>query len=118
VSTGVRDVVQRALATFSDSPRHDLDMSALSLAKTCAAGHETTYPDMPRELKQAFWAVAAFYGRQPSRPVPVAGGPTSLLTAFGTGSRIQAGPGRHHDRADAPCPAMAALARVSVAAFR
>jgi hypothetical protein len=53
------------LATFSDDPRHDLDMSALSLVKTYADRHGTTYPDLPWEPKQAFWAVAGAYA--PSR---------------------------------------------------
>jgi hypothetical protein len=74
---------------------------------------------MPGSPKHEFWAVADFYGRQPSRPVPVAGGPASLLTAFGN---RQPHPGRAGDGtmvgADAPCPARAALATVSVAAFR
>ena len=34
------------IAPFSDDPAHDLDMSALSLVKTYARGHRTTYPDM------------------------------------------------------------------------
>jgi len=50
------------LATFSEDPRHDLDMSALSLVRTYATGHGTTYPDMAWEPKKAFQAVANFYG--------------------------------------------------------
>ena len=42
--------------TFSDKPGYDLDMSALSLVKTYAARHGTTYPDMPWEPKEAFQA--------------------------------------------------------------
>jgi hypothetical protein len=38
--------------------RHRL---GLSLVKTCAQGHGTTYPDLPWEPKQAFGAVASFY---------------------------------------------------------
>jgi hypothetical protein len=47
--------------TYSDDPRHDLDMTATALVKTYAHGHGTTYPDLPWEPKQAFAAVAAFY---------------------------------------------------------
>lgn len=55
------------LATFSENPRYDLDMSALSLVKTYAGQHGTTYPDMPWEPKAAFTAVAEYYGRHPDR---------------------------------------------------
>jgi hypothetical protein len=55
------------IATFSEDPRFDLDMSALSLVKTFADRHGTTYPDMPWEPKQAFWAVADVYSSQPSK---------------------------------------------------
>jgi hypothetical protein len=49
------------LHPFSEDPRHDLDMSALSLVKSYAAGRGSTYPDMPWEPKQAFRAVADCY---------------------------------------------------------
>jgi len=48
-------------------PRYDLDMGALSLVKTYAHDHGTTYPDMTRDPKEAFHAVADFYRRQPAR---------------------------------------------------
>jgi hypothetical protein len=54
------------LATFSDNPRYDLDMSALSLVKTYTGCLATTYPGMAWEPKQAFTAVASFYASQPS----------------------------------------------------
>jgi hypothetical protein len=41
-------------------------MSALSLVKTYAHGHGTTYPDMSWEPKAAFHAVADYYGTQPA----------------------------------------------------
>ncbi|WP_432843319.1 hypothetical protein [Dactylosporangium sp. CA-092794] len=53
------------LSTHDPDPRYDLDMGALSLVKTYARGHGTTYPDLPWEPKQAFHAVAGCYGRTP-----------------------------------------------------
>lgn len=51
--------------SFHDpDPRYDLDMGALSLVKTYANGHGTVYPDMTWEPKEAFHAVADFYGEQ------------------------------------------------------
>jgi hypothetical protein len=47
--------------THSTDPRHDLDMTSTSLAKTYERGHGTTYPGLPWEPKQAFGAVASFY---------------------------------------------------------
>ncbi|HEY3734530.1 MAG TPA: hypothetical protein VGL63_11495 [Streptosporangiaceae bacterium] len=49
------------ISPYSDDPRYDLDMSALSLVKTYAGGRGTTYPDMPWEPKAAFRAVAKCY---------------------------------------------------------
>ncbi len=43
-------------------------MSALSLVKTYAHGHGATYPDMAWEPKEAFHAVAEFYGKQAAQP--------------------------------------------------
>jgi hypothetical protein len=62
------------LSTFSENPRYDLDMSALSLVKTYAGRRGTTYPDMTWEPKAAFTAVAEFYashqaGRATAGPV-------------------------------------------------
>jgi hypothetical protein len=54
------------LAPFSEDPRHDLDMSALSLVKSYDGRRGTTYPDMPWEPKAAFRAVAACYAGQPA----------------------------------------------------
>ena len=51
------------LATFSEDPVYDLDMSALSLVKTFAEGRGTTYPDMPWEPKESFRAVADYYAK-------------------------------------------------------
>lgn len=56
------------LHPFSEDPRHDLDMSALSLVKSYSRGRGSTYPDMPWEPKQAFRAVADCYAGQ-SAPV-------------------------------------------------
>jgi hypothetical protein len=55
------------LHPFSEDPRHDLDMSALSLVKSYASGRGSTYPDMPWEPKQAFRAVADCYAGQSAR---------------------------------------------------
>jgi hypothetical protein len=49
------------LSTFSDDPRFDLDMSALSLVKTYADRNGTVYPDMRWDPKEAFWSVADAY---------------------------------------------------------
>lgn len=49
------------IAPFSEDARYDLDMSALSLVKTFAKGHGSTYPDMTWEPKKAFRAVADYY---------------------------------------------------------
>ncbi|HEY2574985.1 MAG TPA: hypothetical protein VGI74_01630 [Streptosporangiaceae bacterium] len=51
-------------APFSEDPRHDLDMSALSLVKSYEGQPGTTYPDMSWEPKQAFRAVADCYAGQ------------------------------------------------------
>lgn len=52
--------------TYSDEARYDLDMSAMSLVKSYAGGHGSTYPDMTWEPKKSFQAVAGFYaGHQP-----------------------------------------------------
>jgi hypothetical protein len=54
------------LAPFSEDPRHDLDMSALSLVKSYEGRPGTTYPDMTWEPKAAFRAVADCYAGQPA----------------------------------------------------
>ncbi|MGH2887864.1 MAG: abortive infection protein, partial [Solirubrobacteraceae bacterium] len=51
------------LSPYSEEPRYDLDMSALSLVKTYADRMGTTYPDMTWEPKASFRAVAEFYAR-------------------------------------------------------
>jgi hypothetical protein len=51
-------------APYSDDLRADLDMNADSLVKTFADGRGMTYPDMPWEPKEAFKAVAEYFGRQ------------------------------------------------------
>jgi hypothetical protein len=43
-------------------------MGALSLVKTYANGHGTTYPDLAWEPKRAFHAVADFYSERATRP--------------------------------------------------
>jgi hypothetical protein len=48
---------------YDEDPRYDLDAGSTTLVKTYTGGrHGTTYPDMPWEPKEAFRAVAAFYG--------------------------------------------------------
>jgi hypothetical protein len=54
------------LAPFSDDPRYDLDMSALSLVKSYTDRRGTTYPDMPWEPKEAFGVVAGCFAGQPA----------------------------------------------------
>lgn len=54
------------LAPFSDDPRYDLDMSALSLVKSYHGRRGVTYPDMPWEPKEAFAVVAGCYAGQPA----------------------------------------------------
>lgn len=54
------------LAPFSDDPRYDLDMSALSLVKSYTGRRGTTYPDMPWEPKEAFGVVAGCFAGQPA----------------------------------------------------
>ena len=70
-STGVDGVFVSSfvepLHPFSEDPRHDLDMSALSLVKSYPSGRGRTYPDMPWEPKQAFAAVADCYAGQSAR---------------------------------------------------
>ncbi len=47
---------------YSEDPKHDLDMASYSLVKSYGGGkHGTTYPDMPREPKESFRAVAEYY---------------------------------------------------------
>jgi hypothetical protein len=44
--------------------RHDIDATALSLARTLPHGyHGTTYPDVPWQPKHAFHAVADYYAQ-------------------------------------------------------
>ena len=53
-------------APVSEHPRYDLDMSALSLVKSYAKGYGATYTDMTWEPKEAFRAVAQYYGKHQS----------------------------------------------------
>lgn len=62
-------------STHSETPLYDLDMSGMGLVKTCARGRGTTYPDMPWEPKEAFWAVAAYYGREAGPAIGAQPGP-------------------------------------------
>lgn len=49
--------------SYSEEPRYDLDTSGMALVKTYSSGHGTTYPDMAREPKEAFRAVAGYYAK-------------------------------------------------------
>jgi len=50
---------------YSDTPKYDLDRESSSLVKYYEDGkHGTTYPDMTWEPKDAFKAVAEYYGKQ------------------------------------------------------
>jgi len=51
-------------APTSDNPHLDLDMNSYSLVKTLPEGKGKTYPDMTWEPKEAFKAVADFYGTE------------------------------------------------------
>jgi hypothetical protein len=52
-----------AIRPHDPDPRHDLDACSPGLVRPLAGGrHGTTYPDMPWEPKEAFSAVADFYG--------------------------------------------------------
>ncbi len=49
---------------YSDIPKYDLDRESSSLVKYFEGGrHGTTYPDMTWEPKEAFRAVARYYGK-------------------------------------------------------
>jgi hypothetical protein len=53
------------LAPYDPDPHHDIDATSLSLVRTLPRGeHGTTYPDMPWEPKQGFYAVADYYGQR------------------------------------------------------
>jgi hypothetical protein len=54
------------LSPFSEDPRHDLDMSALSLVKSYPGRLGSTFPGLPWEPKEAFAAVAGCYAGQPA----------------------------------------------------
>jgi hypothetical protein len=54
------------LSPYSDDPRYDLDMSALSLVKSYTGRRGVTYPDMPWEPKEVFGVVAGCYAGQPA----------------------------------------------------
>src|SRR5581483_5226558 len=50
---------------YSDTPKYDLDRESSSLVKYYEDGkHGTTYPDMTWEPKDAFKAVAEYYGKK------------------------------------------------------
>jgi hypothetical protein len=49
------------ITPYDPDPRHDLDMASSSLVKYYEHSRGTTYPDMPWEPKEAFWAVSKFY---------------------------------------------------------
>jgi hypothetical protein len=51
------------ITPYSDDPRYDLDMASSSLVKYFEGGRKgTTYPEMPWEPKESFWALAEYYG--------------------------------------------------------
>ena len=53
------------LRPYRDTPKYDLDRESSSLVKYFEGGkHGTTYPDMTWEPKEAFRAVADYYGKQ------------------------------------------------------
>ncbi len=52
------------IAPFSEDPRYDLDMSALSLVKSYVGRRGTTYPDMTWEPKESFRAIADYYAER------------------------------------------------------
>jgi len=53
------------LRPYSDTAKYDLDRESSSLVKYFEGGrHGTTYPDMTWEPKEAFRAVARYYGEQ------------------------------------------------------
>jgi hypothetical protein len=59
------DTFISSLNPYSDTPKYDLDRANYSLVKYFENGrHGTTYPDMAWEPKEAFRAVAAYYGNQ------------------------------------------------------
>jgi hypothetical protein len=56
------------LAPYSEDPRHDVDATALSIARTLPHGQRgTTYPDLGWEPKEAFHAIARYYRQQEPR---------------------------------------------------
>lgn len=51
------------ITPYDPVPHYDLDMASSSLVRYIEHGHGSTYPDMPWEPKEAFWAVAGFYAK-------------------------------------------------------
>ena len=49
---------------YHQIPKYDLDMASYSLVKSYIDKHGTTYPDMPWEPKESFWAVADYFAKQ------------------------------------------------------
>jgi hypothetical protein len=49
------------ITPYDPDPQYDLDMACSSLVKYYEHGRGTTYPDMPWEPKESFWAVSKFY---------------------------------------------------------
>jgi hypothetical protein len=53
------------LRPYSDTPKYDLDRESSSLVEYFEGGkHGTSYPDMTWEPKEAFRAVAEYYGKR------------------------------------------------------
>jgi hypothetical protein len=56
------------LAPYGDDPRRDLDATALSIVRTLPRGQRgTAYPGVGWEPKEAFRALASYYGRPAPR---------------------------------------------------
>jgi hypothetical protein len=51
------------ITPYDPDPRFDLDMASSSLVTHLERARGTTYPDMPWEPKEAFWAVADYYAK-------------------------------------------------------
>jgi hypothetical protein len=55
------------LHPFSEDPVHDLDMASYALVRSLSDQPGATYPDLPWEPKEAFRAVAGWYGTRAHR---------------------------------------------------
>jgi hypothetical protein len=55
-------------APYDEDPSRDLDKNSYSLVRTLADVTGATFPGLPWEPKEAFWAVAEFYRMQEEGP--------------------------------------------------